>query len=231
MSVVPGQLGLGPVAEPRVTRAVVESVLAVDQCTEDVTVVAGDHVELDALRAGPRCIRRSGCSRRTLRRRAGRPWGDARLRRSAWPWGRSPRWVIFAPRNSAAEPLGQAATHAPQPMQVAASNAVSARVLGTGTACASGAAPVGAVMYPPAAMIRSNPPRSTMRSLITGNGAARHGSTSIMSPSAKLPHVQLTGRDQCLRPVRDSIDDQPALPRRCLRGSRCRTRSDPRLRG
>nr|BFE75350.1 hypothetical protein GCM10020092_086510 [Actinoplanes digitatis] len=48
--------------------------------------------------------------------------------------------------NSIAEPLGQAATQAPQPMQVAASNAASASGLGTGVACASGAVPVGAEM-------------------------------------------------------------------------------------
>ena len=40
--------------------------------------------------------------------------------------------------NSIAEPLGQAATQAPQPMQVAASKAWSASSLGTGVACASG---------------------------------------------------------------------------------------------
>ena len=65
-----------------------------------------------------------------------------RLSRSAWPCGSSPRWVILAPRNSEAEALGQAATQAPQPMQVAASKARSALSLGTGVAWASGAAPV-----------------------------------------------------------------------------------------
>jgi hypothetical protein len=42
---------------------------------------------------------------------------------------------------SIADALGQAATQAPQPMQVAAPNARSASSLGTNTACASGAAP------------------------------------------------------------------------------------------
>ena len=65
-----------------------------------------------------------------------------RLQRSAWPWGISPRWVTLAPRKSVAEPLGQAATQAPQPMQVAASKARSALSFGTGVAWASGAAPV-----------------------------------------------------------------------------------------
>src|SRR3546814_7862369 len=37
--------------------------------------------------------------------------------------GSSPRCVIFAPTNSDAEPLGHAATQAPQPMQVATLNA------------------------------------------------------------------------------------------------------------
>ena len=65
-----------------------------------------------------------------------------RLSRSAWPCGSSPRWVTLAPTNSEAEPFGQAATQAPQPMQVATSNARSALSFGTGVACASGAAPV-----------------------------------------------------------------------------------------
>ena len=41
-------------------------------------------------------------------------------------------------------------------------------------------------MYPPASMIRSNAERSTTRSLMTGKAAARHGSTTIVSPSLKL---------------------------------------------
>ena len=44
--------------------------------------------------------------------------------------------------NSIELPLGQAATQAPQPMQVAASNASSAETLSTGIAWASGAEPV-----------------------------------------------------------------------------------------
>jgi len=88
--------------------------------------------------------------------------------------------------NSIAEPFGQAATHAPQPMQVAFSKALSAAGFGTGVACASGAVPVGAVMYPPAWTMRSRLVRSTTRSLMTGNARDRHGSTSITSPSEKL---------------------------------------------
>ena len=69
-----------------------------------------------------------------------------RVSRSGWPCGIRPRCATLAAVNSMAEPFGQAATQAPQPMQVAASNARSASALGTGVACASGAAPVGAVM-------------------------------------------------------------------------------------
>ena len=65
-----------------------------------------------------------------------------RVSRSACPWGSSPRWVTLAPTNNDAEPFGQAATQAPQLMQVAMSKARSAFCLGTGIACASGAAPV-----------------------------------------------------------------------------------------
>ena len=88
--------------------------------------------------------------------------------------------------NSEAEPFGQAATQAPQPMHWAASIAVSAASLGMRMAFPSGAQPVGALTYPPAAMIRSSAERSTTRSFTTGNARARHGSTWITSPSAKL---------------------------------------------
>src|SRR2546429_6231283 len=99
----------------------------------------------------------------------------ARCLRSVWPCGSRPRWVTLAAVNRVADPLGQAATQAPQPMQAAASNAASASALGIGIALASGALPVGALIYPPASMIRSRADRSTTRSLITGNGLARQG--------------------------------------------------------
>src|SRR5690606_25269364 len=99
--------------------------------------------------------------------------------RSGCPCGSMPRWVTLAAVHSIAEPFGQAAPPAPQPMQVAASKARSASALGTGVACASGAVPVGALMYPPAWMMRSKALRSTTRSLMTGNALARHGSTSM----------------------------------------------------
>src|SRR5579859_2763855 len=81
---------------------------------------------------------------------------STRFSRSGPPCGSTLRWVTLAEVNSIAEAFGQAATHAPQPMQVALSKARSASALGTGVACASGALPVGAVTYPPAWMIRSN---------------------------------------------------------------------------
>lgn len=93
------------------------------------------------------------------------------------------RWLTFAEVKSIAEPLGQAATQAPHPMHSACSKAKSASGLGTGVACASGAVPVGAEMYPPDWMIRSKAERSTTRSLTTGKAEARQGSTSIVSPS------------------------------------------------
>src|ERR1039457_7094561 len=79
-----------------------------------------------------------------------------------------------------------AATHAPHPMHWAASMASSATSFGTGTELASGAEPVRAVMNPPACWIASNALRSVTRSLMTGNGRARNGSTTIRSPSLKL---------------------------------------------
>ena len=56
----------------------------------------------------------------------------ARCARSGWPCGRRPRWLIFAPVNSAAAAFGHAATQAPHPMHAAASIARSAFCFGTG---------------------------------------------------------------------------------------------------
>ena len=77
----------------------------------------------------------------------------------------------------------QAATHAPQPMQAAASIARSASRLGTGRAFASGVPPVFTETKPPEAMMRSKAERSTTRSLTTGNALARNGSIVMVSPS------------------------------------------------
>jgi hypothetical protein len=71
-------------------------------------------------------------------------------------------------------------------MQAAASMARSAFSLDTGIALPSGAQPVGAVMKPPVAMMRSNALRSTTRSFTTGKAVARQGSITISSPSRKL---------------------------------------------
>ena len=85
-----------------------------------------------------------------------------------------------------AEALGQAATQAPQPMQAAASMARSAFGFGTRIALPSGALPVDTETNPPAWMIRSKAPRSTIRSRSTGKAAARQGSMVRRSPSLKL---------------------------------------------
>ena len=58
------------------------------------------------------------------------------------PLRQPPRWVSLALVNSIADAFLQAATHAPQPMQAAASRDASASTLATGTALASGALPV-----------------------------------------------------------------------------------------
>ena len=75
----------------------------------------------------------------------------------------------------------------------------------------SGALPVRTEMKPPAAMIRSKAPRSTIRSLITGKAAARQGSIVRTSPSWKLRmwswHEVVAARGPCGSPL---IDD-PAL--------------------
>jgi hypothetical protein len=142
---------------------------------------------------------------------------STRVLRSGWPCGSRPRWATFAAVKSIDEPFGQAATHAPQPMQVAASKAASASAFGIGVAWASGAAPVGAVMYPPAWMMVSKALRSTTRSLITGKAAARHGSTSITSPSLKWRmcswHVVVARSGPCATPL-IIMPHMPQMPSR-----------------
>src|SRR5262249_47065876 len=73
---------------------------------------------------------------------------STRLCRSGWPCGKSDKCDTFAAAKSIADPLGQAAAHAPHPMQAAASMARSASSLGIGIEFASGAEPARAEMNP-----------------------------------------------------------------------------------
>src|SRR5210317_688151 len=70
---------------------------------------------------------------------------------SGCPCGSNENWLIFADANNIAEEFLHVATQAPQPIQVAASNALSAFSFGTGMAFASIVFPeVFTLMYPPA---------------------------------------------------------------------------------
>ena len=83
----------------------------------------------------------------------------------------------FADTYSIADEFLQEATHAPQPIQVAASNAKSALSFGMGIAFASCVFPdVFTEIYPPACCILSKADRSTTKSLTTGNAFALNGS-------------------------------------------------------
>jgi hypothetical protein len=108
---------------------------------------------------------------------------SARRPRSGSPCGSQASWLILALTNSEADAFGHAATQAPQPMQVAASMALSAASFGTSTALPSGAEPTFVETKPPLRWMRSKDSRLTTRSLITGNGPARNGSTVMVSPS------------------------------------------------
>ena len=70
----------------------------------------------------------------------------ARDSRSGWPCGSRLRWVTLAPVKSIAAPFGQAATQAPQPMQIAASIASSWTAGATGWEFGSGWGPVVVLM-------------------------------------------------------------------------------------
>ena len=86
-----------------------------------------------------------------------------------------------------AEAFLQVATQAPQPIQVAASKALSASCLSIGMALASWVFPeVLTLTKPPACWIRSKEERSTVRSFITGKAFALKGSIVMVSPSLNL---------------------------------------------
>ena len=84
--------------------------------------------------------------------------------------------MILAATNKLAEAFGQTATHAPQPIQVAESNAQSASSLLTNCELASGAEPTDTEINPPDWIMRSNASRLTARSLTIGKLFALQGS-------------------------------------------------------
>src|SRR4051812_35102928 len=106
-----------------------------------------------------------------------------RILRSGAPCGNNARCATLAERNNIALLFLQAATQAPQPIHAAAANEASALSFSTGIAFASTALPVFTEIKPPACMMRSNEDRSTIKSFMTGKAFARHGSTTIVSPS------------------------------------------------
>ena len=108
-----------------------------------------------------------------------RPW------RSTWPCGSSAEWLILADVNSAAEAFLQAATHAPHPMQAAASIACSATVFGIRMALPSWRAT--GVDRGIAARLDDRVERTAIDDQILDDRErlARQGSRSIVSPSLK----------------------------------------------
>src|SRR5688572_2272424 len=104
---------------------------------------------------------------------------------SGSPCGNKARCVTFAETKSIAEEFLHAATQAPQPIHAAAAKDASAFSLSTGREFASTAFPVFTEINPPACIILSNDVLSTIRSFITGNAFALHGSTTTVSPSWK----------------------------------------------
>jgi hypothetical protein len=139
--------------------------------------------------------------------------GDHRLApalyRSGWPCGSIARWVIFADVNSMPDPLGQAATQAPQPMQVAASNARSASSFGAGTECASGADP--ALTRDEAAGLDDPVERGAVDDQVLDDreGPRAPRLDVDRGPIGERPHVQLArgGRDRGSATVGGTVDD------------------------
>ena len=135
---------------------------------------------------------------------------SARDARSGWPCGRWPRCATFAAVNNDAEALGQAATHAPQPMQAAASIAASASRLAMRVALASGALPVGARDV--AARGDDAIQRAAVDDQVAhdGKARARQGSSHSSSPSRKLRRCSWHTVVRAPRAVRDAVDHEAA---------------------
>ena len=123
----------------------------------------------------------------------------ARAFASILPCGSRASWLTLAATNSIAEPFLQAAAHAPQPIQLAASIASSAAGLGIGIALASGTPPVLTEMNPPRLAVnhqvfdyreRVAAPR------LNGDGIA----------IVELTHVELAGGDSAVGTVRMTVD-------------------------
>ena len=95
-------------------------------------------------------------------------------------------------------------------MHSAASIDASATGLGIGIRLASGEPPVGAVMKPPLSMMRSNAPRSHIRSLMMGTDAGAPRLDDDLVAVAERAHVQLARRGAALRTVGLTVDHQRA---------------------
>src|SRR5690606_17794666 len=106
---------------------------------------------------------------------------------STCPCGNKANCDTLAETNNMADEFLQLATQAPHPIQVAASNAVSASCLLIGMVLASMVFPdVFTEIKPPACWILSKEVLSTTKSLITGKAAALNGSIKIVSPSLNI---------------------------------------------
>ena len=134
-----------------------------------------------------------------------------------------------------AEAFLHAATHAPQPMQAAASIAVSASVLAMGRALPSGAPPVLTETKPPAWMMRSNALRSVTKSLSTGKalGAPRLDDNGVAI--VEMAQVQLADRRAALAPCGQPLMTMEhsaanAFPAIGIEGNRFLARGDQALR-
>ena len=112
--------------------------------------------------------------------------------------------------NSMADAFGQAATQAPQPMHAAASKAASASGLGTRMRCASGAAPVGAVMKPPDCddAVERAAVDDEVLDHREGRGAPRLDVDLVAV--LEVAHVELARGGRPLGPVGDAVDDHAA---------------------
>ena len=111
----------------------------------------------------------------------------------------------FGESKGIADAFLQDATHAPQPIQAAASIALSESPPATGKAFPSGALPVLTVIKPPACVIRSKAERSTTKSRTTGKALARNGSMVMVSPS---PEIFSYEADRSLSNPREHVHNQ-----------------------
>ena len=153
-----------------------------------------------------------------------------RFDRSTWPCGNSRRCETFAATKSIAEAFLHAATHAPHPMQAAASIAGSASSFEIGIALPSGAPPLFTETNPPACDDPVEGAAIDDQILDDGEGLRAPRLDRDGLAVLEMPHVQLADGRAAVGPCGMPLIDEPAHAADAFAAIASRTQSAPRPR-